>query len=239
MGTLFLIYAIRNKFLNMGLLGCGFNSVLIGFVGNFLFRQGPVFQEIFVYIGYVLVVIFVNITFYRGHMKKAHIVLIAVIILGMIQIFLICTFSPLGLKRGVYYYFRISLDLIYVFLVFNWFAYSFYNAYNRLKDQDIEPWIKTRYKMLAIASFIMSFHTFPEFFQPKNVPWGDPSNPNSLIIFGTLAIMGMLYSVIFAISWLMPKSLKNYINKGYKIKIDEEYSEVELMNLIKKQLNKD
>ena len=237
-GFFFLANAIKKKMKNMAVLGFGVIAIPIGFIGNFFFNLGHIFQEYFVCIGFVSAVVFTNMTFYKGKMKKANILLILVIILGIIQIVLFHMFPETKLKRNFYYYLVVSLDLPYVLLVYNWFAYSFYSAYKRLKDQDIEPWIKARYKMLAISSFFMSFHTIPEFFQPENVLWGDPSQPLSLLIYGILAVMVIIYGIIFSLSWFMPKRLKRYFNRNYQREIDKEYTEDELMNLIKNQIKK-
>ncbi|TFG15661.1 MAG: hypothetical protein EU535_01675 [Promethearchaeota archaeon] len=238
-GIFFLINAIKKKMKNMAILGIGLIAIPIGFIGNFVFRFGPIFQEYFVFIGFVCGVIFINMTFYKRQMKRANLILLIVIILGITQIILFHLVYPIEINRGYEYYLRVSLDLPYVLLVYNWFAFSFYSAYKRLKDQDIEPWIKVRYKMLAISSFLMSFHSIPEFFQPKNIRWGNPNDPISLVIFGILAVMAICYGFMFSLSWFMPKKLKRYFNKGYQREIDKEYTEEELMNMIKKQLTQD
>ncbi|TFG03146.1 MAG: hypothetical protein EU539_12530, partial [Promethearchaeota archaeon] len=230
-GLFFLYKAFQNRLKNMAILGIGTIAFPIGFIGNFVLNLGSIFQEYFVFIGLISVVIFTNMTFYKGQMKKANIILIIVIILGIIQIIMFHLYYPIEVKRNIYYYLRVSLDLPYVFLVFNWLAYSCYLAFERLKEQDIEPWIKARYKLLAISSFILSLHSIPEFFQPKNIRWGNPSDHISLAIFGITAVMAIVYAIIFSISWFMPKPIKNYFNKDYKTDIEKEYTEEELMEL--------
>lgn len=223
---------------NLLVLAISFLSVAIGFIGNFVFKLTGVFQEYFIFIGFVSFVYFTNMTFHRNKMKVGNLVLILVIILGIIQLVLFNLYSSIEIKRGFHYYLRVSLDFPYTFIVFNWLTISCYSAYNRLKKIDIEPWIKVRYKLIAISSFILSFHNIPEFFQPKNIRWGNPSDPISLIIFGITTILMMVYAIMFSISWFMPKWLKKYFNKDYKSPIEKEYSEEELMNLIKEQINK-
>ena len=223
---------------NLMILGIGFIAVPIGFIGNFIFKLTPIFQEYFVFIGFVSAVLFTNMTFYKNHMKKANLILVIAIILGIIQIILFLMFNEIEIKRNFQYFLRVSLDLPYVFVVFNWLGFSCYSAYLRLKDQDIEPWIKVRYKLIAISSIIFSLHSIPEFFQPRDIRWGNPNDPISLIIFGITAVMAITYAIGFALSWFMPKWLKRYFNKGYERSIEKEYSEEELMNLIKSQLNK-
>ncbi|MBD3255217.1 MAG: hypothetical protein GF383_09000 [Candidatus Lokiarchaeota archaeon] len=222
---------------NMAILGIGVILIPIGFIVDFIFEVGDYVLEIFVFLGFVMVVIFINTTFYRNRNKAANLVLIMVIFLGIVQILLFYLYSDVFLQRGFHHYLTRTFDLIYVLLVYEWFAYSCYSAYKRLKDQNIKPWIKARYRLLAISSFVMGFHSIPEFFLPKNVEWGDPNHPISLLLFGVVAIMSIVYGIIFSISWFMPRKLKNYYNKEYKKETDKEYTEEELMNLIKDQLN--
>ena len=85
-GIFFLINAIKKKMKNMAVLGFGVIAIPIGFIGNFLFNLGNLFQEYFVFFGFVSAIIFTNMTFYKGWIKKANIILIFVIILGIIQI---------------------------------------------------------------------------------------------------------------------------------------------------------
>ena len=236
-GIFFLVKGKQNNMKNLVILGFGFIAIPIGFIGRFLFNLTQVFQEYFVFLGFVSLVIFTNMTFYKNRMKKPNLILLIVIILGIIQIVLFHMFYEIEINRGFEYYLRVSLDLPYNLLVFNWLAFSCYSAYRRLEDQDIEPWIKARYKLVAIFSFILGFISVPEFFQPKNVMWGNPNNLISLIIFGITAVLAIIYAIGFALSWFMPKWLRSYFNKGYKRELEREYTEDELMSLIKNQLN--
>ena len=49
----------------MAVLGIGVIAIPIGFIGNFAFNWGSLFQEYFVFIGFISAVIFTNITFYK------------------------------------------------------------------------------------------------------------------------------------------------------------------------------
>ena len=91
--------------------------------------------------------------------------------------------------------------------------------------------------MIAIFSFIISFNNVPEFFQPKGVNWGNPNNIISLAIFGTTAILVIAFSIGFFIAWIMPNWIKKKINKNYQPSEDKEYTEEELMKLIKTQMD--
>jgi hypothetical protein len=236
MGFFLLFKGIRNRMTNIILGGIAFASLPIGFLGNFVFQLGSLFQEFFIVSSFILTIIFTNLTFYKNKGFIPKFILCSVIILGVIQLgfFFIAvygdwTFNP--------YYIRVSFDFPYTFLTFNWLSYSSYSAYKLVKSKSIDPWIKVRYKMLTIFSFIFSFHSIPEFFQPSGVMWGDPNHIGSLAVFGVTSILVVLFSIGFSIAWIMPKWLKKRIDRNYQPTEDQDYQEKELLDLIKKELS--
>ena len=238
MGIFLLFKGVKNKMVNIILVGIASVSLPIGFVGNFVFQLGGTFQEVFIVFSFILIVIFTNMTFYKNRGLISKIVLSTVILLGAIQLgfFLISVFLT-NLWTLPLYYLRVSLDFPYTFIVFNWLSYSSYAAYRLVKTQTIEPWIKIRYKMIAIFSLIFSFHNIPEFFQPPGTAWGDHSNIESLIVFGFTAILVVIFSLGFSIAWIMPKWLKKRLNRNFQVIEDKEFKEKELLDQIKKELS--
>ncbi|MBY9003266.1 MAG: hypothetical protein KGD73_04790 [Candidatus Lokiarchaeota archaeon] len=232
-GIFFVIKGINNKLINLIIIGIGFISLSLGFIGNFVFNLNGSFQEIFVFISFTSTTVFTNLTFYKNRKKIGLYILFSVICLGLIQLIII--FASLGGVSNIYYL-RVSLDVPYTMIVFNWMAWASYSSYKKLKNEDIQPWIKIRYKLIAIFSFIISFNNIPEFFQPKGITWGDPSNPISLAVFGAMAILAVIFSIGFGLAWLMPKWFKNRLNKGYKTIVEKDLTEQELITLIEKQL---
>jgi amino acid transporter len=177
-------------------------------------------------------VIFTNQTFYKDTKSKANLVLSIVIILGIIQIiFHIINESSL-------YYIRVSLDVPFTFIVFNWLAFSAYRVYKKIKNENIQPWIKVRYKLIIISSFIISFYSIIEFFQPSGISWGDPSHPISVIVFGLISVLAIIFSVGFSFSFLMPKFLKNYFNRNFNSLDETQFSEDELNIILRNNSDK-
>ncbi|MGB5912889.1 MAG: hypothetical protein WBH31_16995 [Promethearchaeia archaeon] len=231
----FLIYkSMQNKIYNLLIGGFGYTSLIIGITGNLIFDLGNLFQEIFVFTSFVLTVIFTNMTFYKSKKKNANYILIVVIILGIIQI----SYYIIKVPTAVLIYIWIALDIPYTLIVFNWLTWSSYSAYKAIKKHNIQPWIKVRYKMIAIFSFILSFHNIPEFFQPLDVGWGNPSNIASLGVFGATAILAAIFSIGFAFAWIMPKKVKNYYNRHYKSLADLEINEKDLLEQLREELSK-
>lgn len=236
MGIFLLFKGVKNRMINIILGGIAFASLPIGFLGNFVFQLGPLFQEFFIVSSFILTVIFTNLTFYKNRGFLPKLVLGTVTTLGIIQLgfFFIAVYADWTANL---YYLRVSLDIPYTFLVFNWLSYSAYSAFKLVKSQTIDPWIKVRYKMLTIFSFIFSFHSIPEFFQPSGIVWGDPNHIGSLVVFGTTAILVVIFSIGFSIAWIMPVWLKKRINRNYQPIEDKDYQEKELLDLIKKELS--
>lgn len=227
----FMVKCIKNKNKNLFITSLGFLSISIGFIGNFVLNLGELYLEICVFIGYILTVLFTNSTFYKDTKSKAKLVLVCVIILGIIQI----SFFIIN-DRQLYYY-RVILDVPYTLLVFNWLAFSSYRVYRRIKIENVQTWIKIRYKMIAIFSFILSLNNIPEFFQPRGTNWGDPTNMISLMVFGAMTIIVIIFSIGFSLAWFMPNSLKKFFNRNYTSVKEESISEEELTTLLRNQLS--
>ena len=236
MGIFLLYKGFKNRMVNIILGGIAFVSLPIGFIGYFIFQLDPLFQEFIIVGSFILTVIFTNMTFYKNRGIISKLVLCTAIILGLIQIsfFFIAIY---GEWTSFLYYLRVSLDFPYTFLVFNWLSYSSYAAYRLVKTKSIEPWIKIRYKMLAIFSFIFSFHNIPEFFHPLGTLWGDPNNFVSLASFGATAILVVIFSIGFSIAWIMPSRLKQFLNRNYQATKEKEFQENDLLDQIKKELS--
>ena len=232
----FLIKGFKNRMYNIIIIGFGFAILSLGFISNLVLNLGQLFQEFSIFISFILLVIFTNLTFHKNRGFIPNIVLISVIILGLVQIgFFI--YSIVGTWTLSLYYLRVWLDLPYTFLTFNWLAYSSFSSYLLMKSQKVNPWIKMRYKMVAIFSFIFSFSNIPEFFQPPGTTWAESDNVVSLLVFGITTMLVIVFSLGFALAWIMPTSFKKFLDRNYEIDEEVEYQERELIDLIKKQLS--
>ena len=221
---------------NIIIIGFGFAILSIGFISNLVFNLGQLFQEFTIFISFIFVVIFTNLTFHKNRGFMPNIILISVIILGLVQIGFF-VYSILGTWTLSLYYLRVWLDLPYTMLTFNWLAFSSFSSYRVIKSQKVNPWIKMRYKMVAIFSFIFSFNSIPEFFQPPGTTWAESDNIISLLVFGITATFVIVFSLGFALAWIMPSIFKNFLDRNYEVDEEIEYQEKELIDLIKKQLS--
>ncbi len=235
MGFYLSIKSTKKKIYNIAIFGFGFIAMSLVFPLGLL-EHGYFIRELIVQIAFILFVVFTNQTFYRNRGFIPKLVLVIVIVSAVNQLvfqLMVDYFFP---DNVVIYYLKIVLDIPHNLLVFNWMGFASYSAYKRIETADVEPWIKVRYRMIAIFSFIGSLHFIPELLQPIEYPMGSPASLASVLNFGLLAIITIIYSSGYALAWFMPNRLKRYLNRNYQPVEEETFSEEELMNLIRNQL---
>jgi len=180
-------------------------------------------------------VLYTNLTFHKERGNKAKLMLILIIIVAIIHFYLKIRliFEPSLFNH----YLQKSFDVALTLLVFNWMGWSSYSSYKRIKDQEIYPWIKARYKILSIFSILLSIQAIPEFFFTPGAEYRAPNDLYGVIVFGITSILAFSFSVANILAWTMPNWLKRYLNHGYQPSEDMEFSEDELMTIIKDQLS--
>ncbi len=233
-----LLRAIKIKMWNLIYGGTAFLLIPIGFIGNFLFQLGTVFEEIFVSSGFVLITVFTNLTFHRERENIACIVLTINILLAISMIFLkVITYLILKQITPFLYYLRIAIDIIFSFLTLGWISFSSLNAYNFLKHENIEPWIKMRYKVIGIVSLVLSFHAVPQIMIPWNVSINDFNSIYVLLSYMIIIVEAVIFSFGYCIAWIMPERLKAYFNRSFTPSEETSFTkEEELIQHIKNQL---
>jgi hypothetical protein len=222
----------------------GLVIIAVGFIGRYALNLGINFEEILVSFGFILIVIFTNQTFHKNRNSQGTLILIIIIFLAIFMIVFHTEYVYLFVieiphERSPFtFYLKQGVDLVFTFLTFAWMSWSSNEAYKKLKNQDIEPWIKARYKLISMSSFLISLQGIPEIFRPWDLPPSEITHPSILIIFGITAILAMICSLTITLAWFMPNRLKNYYNKDFSVIEDEEYSEEELIKKISEELKK-
>lgn len=233
-GAFFLIRAYQTKLKNLIYGGIALIVGAISQIGRQLFNFNLVITRMILSLSFILVVIFTNTTFHKDRKSNLpKLVLIITIINFFIETYL--ALLVMTQPSPQVFYLNVAHDTINRFIVFGWLAWSVFSAYKEIKDQDIEPWIKARYKILFWVTFIFSFHNIPFFFQPWNISFGDASDMRSYIIFGIISVFAIILAIGWLVTWFMPNWFKRYLNKGYQPVKDQELTEEELMTIIRKQ----
>ncbi|MBN1800243.1 MAG: hypothetical protein JW891_01980 [Candidatus Lokiarchaeota archaeon] len=245
-GIYFLFRGYKVKMPNLYYAGLSFLLMAISQLISRMIRSLKIIEVSLIAISLIFVILFINQTFYKERksmiLKKNRrtylpTILIALTILASI-VTCCCSIlidTPLNTPENNLIY--LLATVIQRFLVFHWAALSSYLAYKKLRDKNIRPWIKFRYKIFAFTSFLLGFQPIVLFFQPYGIPFGSPHPTQSAVIFGITALIAMMYSIGSLLIWIMPKWLKTFLDRNYR-SLDEniDYSEAELLTLIKNQL---
>ena len=233
-GVFFLIRAYQLKLKNLIFGGISLILGAISQIGRQLFNFNLVITRIILSLSFIVVVVFTNTTFHKDRKSNlSKLFLIIIVINFFVQSYL--TFLVMTMNSPQVFYLNVAHDTVNRFIVFGWLAWSVFSAYKEIKFEDIEPWIKARYKILFWVTFIFSFHNLPFFFQPWNIQFGDAGDIRSFIVFGIISVFAIIFAIGWLITWFMPNWFKRYLNKEYQPIKDKEFTEEELMTIIRKQ----
>jgi len=204
-GLFLLIRSIQLRKKNVFYISLTFILIVIGFIGNILFNLTIIFEETFVSTGFMFSAIFTYSTFYKNSQSARYI---------LISIFLILVIHYL---LQIIYFFNINFyihliskifDIIGTFIIFAWMSLSSYTAYKRIMNENIEEWIKLRYKLISFSAIVLSLQAIPELFIPYNIEYGDPTDFTTLFIFGITLGFSLIFSIGFFVAWILPKQMK-------------------------------
>ena len=236
-GIFFIYKAFQKKARNFYCIGATWLFFAIGQIMNQLFAVPVEIYTIFTKFGFLLAVPFTNITFHKGRKSfLPKLILIFAIGLTIITWY----FDSIRYNSEMFYYLSRSFDFIHFSIITDWLAISCYLAYKNIRKLKIAPWIKVRYKLVYISSPLFSLVYLLLIFYPFNLKFGNISTPQSFLIYSITSIIILAYGILFTLAWLMPKQLKDYFNRkeNYVLTEDEEYTEDELIELIKRELDR-
>ena len=208
-----------------------FILVVISQLGVFFLNFNILMERIFFTLHYLIAIFFVRSIFYKDRKSLFSIILILTIIGAVILNYVV--FLRMMENSMLLYIIEVSLDFLLRFIIFVWLAWSSYSAYKKFKNVDFESWIKSRFKLTAIVALMVSLYNLNRFFLPWNVARADPNNTLSLMIFGITAAFAFIISIGFFLAWITPKWYKNYLNRDYEPSHKNEYTETEILEIIK------
>lgn len=235
-GTFLIIRAYKIKARNLYIIGMVWIIYFCGQLLNHLLHFHVAIYAIFSRSSFILMVAFTNLTFYKDRKSiLPKLILTLAVVFGIIGWYYD---SVRDVSQTTYILSRV-FDFIHASICFDWLAFSCFSAYKKFKNVEIAPWIKVRYKLTYISSPILTLSYLVLMFHPYDLPFGDISTTQSLIVYGLVSILILTYGIVFTLAWIMPNWLKKYLNRGYHPVEDEEISEEELMRLIKKEMSKE
>jgi hypothetical protein len=183
--------------------------------------------------GNIFLILFVKFTFYKDRKSPFFTILSSTIIakIAYLVISIITEFEQSLL-------FLIIKACIYSFIIFIssfWLSYASFSSYNKIKKQNIAPWVKKRYLMVGISAIFLIAQIIPILFIPYRGSLSDPFVATPVMFIASLNIT---FALLNLFAWVMPKWLKRYLNQGYKSPEDTTLSEDALMEELKSQLAK-
>jgi len=240
-GVYLIIQGLNKKLTNFIYAGTGFLLIALAQLLEVVINLSLIIDRFITGIFIILVVVFTNKTFHKDQKSivfrqdRLSYLPFIILFISIFNMFIAMYLSYLKEMENspLIHFIRTLYDFIAYGIAFFWLGGSSYYAFKELKDQYIEPWIKTRYINISIISIIIPILPFLLFFQPWNVRFGDFNNFGSFIIFGISAVLSMVLSIVFLISWVTPNRLKQILNKNYERIIDKNFSEDELTDIIK------
>ncbi len=178
----------------------------------------------------VVLLTFINRTFYQGRKSPFKIILISAIILRITELIISLVYAGgVTVDNEIYG----SLEMIRVISIGCGITLSafwmFMSAKNSLKSlsssKAVEPWVKGRFKLIE-------FYNICDILMGILIIWASPTQMGNKLSLPTLLILALNMFKISTelLAWVMPKRFKNYLNRGYtSTAIIEELSEEEIM----------
>ena len=194
----------------------------------------------------VFLLIFIQLTFYRERKSPFKIILGLFIVIRILEIIIRVIFIGLDTKISIPQLSPLSESQIPIYYIFAvvitienaipslWLAYITLTTYKSLKNQDIEPWVIKRYLIIGYSSCFFVLFAFLCLLMPYE---GGFETPYGLLIGIFFLISILIFTLGNLIGWVMPERLKLYLNRGYQPSIEQELSEVEIMEKIKSKLS--
>jgi hypothetical protein len=234
-GLFLVIRAYKIKAIGFYYAGFAWLLMVLAQILNQIFSVDVMIYALFSKASFVSLVIFTNLVFHKFHKEKKSfipkIILTSAIIFGIVAWYFD---SVRGSSQSSYYLSRI-FDFIQASISLDWLAVSCFISHKNFKKLKIAPWIKVRYKIVYIFSPIFTLIYLILIFQPYDLPFGDTSTILGIITYGLTVLVSIIYSLAFALAWIMPDRFKNYFNRGFNPLKEEEMSEDDLMKLIRQQ----
>ena len=208
------------------------NSFLLG--TGMIFSMELIFPDIFIFTllslgSYFPSVYFIYLAFFQDRKFPLKLILI-----------LTSTFMTLSLIFTAYYQYVHTIPLPYqisfiffgldLILVSGLIVYSLNGAYAVIKPREyVEPWIKSRYKLVIINKIAYLATGFSFFL--SGVLMADPE----MSVFTYVIVLCQLIAITTDfLAWIMPKWFMKYLNRNYVETPEKEMTEEEIMADLKK-----
>jgi hypothetical protein len=183
--------------------------------------------------GNIFLVVFIKFTFYLDR-KSPFFVILSSTIIAKIAYFVVSIMTEIEQSLLLIVLKACTYSFI-IFISSFWLSYASFSSYNKIKKQNIAPWVKKRYLMVGISAIFLICQIIPILFIPYR---GSLSDPFVATLVTIVVSLNISFAILGLFAWVMPKWLKRYLNQGYKSPEDTTLSEDALMEDLKSQLAK-
>ena len=214
---------------NLKYLSIGYFFLLLNYFGTTI-RLILLVDRLTNYLVYVFLCLYIQKTFYNNRKSPVWLIFISFTLVWVILMFGI---EPEYLLKNEYYFILSSsiLKLIGSDIVFIWFVFATYKAYQNLKKQQVSPWIIFRLRILIIMGIIVNFLVIPDFFAI-----GFPANNSSDLtsFYVRSARLGIVVVAVFLlfIAWVLPKRIIKFFGKRYNYPDENEVNNLSEEDLL-------
>lgn len=189
-------FAYTRKLPDMYWLAANFAAAAIGNLFTMVIYV-PVVAMIFLIISGICTVVFVHRVFYRDRKSPYLLIIGLLLVLGVVQMYTAIA-NPAN---------TMAMTQLGFAVVWGWQAALSFIAYRDLRnDRTVEDWVKSRYLMwfgYTVVLFCLSVRML--------LPL--PYAPFEYFLTSPLVILA---GIVQYITWVMPESVRNFLNRNYK-----------------------
>ena len=232
-GILILNNAYKVKKTNVAYLGI---NIIVNATTYLLLFLSFVWMQYFLRgFGLIFALIFTKLTFYQDRKGPFWIFLIITGITVVLQTILMITCFLFITDIYIIFLYLYVADILFAISVIIssiWFAYAAFEAYNKIKSYDLEPFQKKRYIIFGASGILIAFDgSLFFFFMPAMINF-----TLSLIFQVVISELVLTFIILNYLVWVAPKAFRNFVNRGYVSSSakEAELSEEELMKKLSK-----
>ena len=191
--------------------------------------------------GYIFLLFFIKYTFFRDCDSPFILIFIVMLVLRISDFFIRVLYeftipesSVLEIGQLPIYYTFMVIVALESMIPSSWLTLAASTTHKKIKDEDLEPWIKKRYVLIKISSIIFAIGGFVLIFWPTGSLGLTPTETLINLVYSlSIGNVLILFAITSLIGWVMPNKIKTYFNKGYEPLEEKEYTKGEIITIIK------
>ncbi|MFX1237033.1 MAG: hypothetical protein ACFFAS_13550 [Promethearchaeota archaeon] len=234
-GIILTIRRIKSKTKNLEFLagyciGAAVVTVLFSIESASLLRDVAFIISIF--LAQYLLLVFANRMFFVGK-KSPFLIFFLTLLGGTIAYLISIALYPAPRLWQMSFINSIPIGIVISIPGF-WFGPLIIKQYKKIKNEEIETWIKMRFLIAGIGAILEGTIGWLGFLiATSDIPGVDPTGILYTLTLLLYAVILIVFSIGFFIAWVMPNSMKRFFNRNYIAPEESELSEEDIMMQMK------